>query len=93
MQEVQSEVTGDDKGDPPFAILFVVTGAFKGVHGTVRGSQYMDLSDLWMFAPSQLFRAIKGGVPSVRGAKNVGSFRCTRHCASGIYVGVQCSTT
>eukprot|EP00969_Alexandrium_andersonii_P297248 13136255-Alexandrium_andersonii.AAC.1 len=58
MQEVQSEVTGDDKGDPKFVMLFDLAGAFQGTHRTVRGSQYMDLLDLWTSAPSQLFRAI-----------------------------------
>eukprot|EP00969_Alexandrium_andersonii_P194585 8594272-Alexandrium_andersonii.AAC.1 len=53
VREVQSEITEDDGGDPPFVVLFDVTGAFKGIHGTVQGSQYMDLSDLWISAPSQ----------------------------------------
>eukprot|EP00969_Alexandrium_andersonii_P209453 9251508-Alexandrium_andersonii.AAC.1 len=53
VQEVQSEATGDDGGDPPFVLLFDVAGAFKGIHGTVQRSQYMDLSDLWLSAPSQ----------------------------------------
>eukprot|EP00969_Alexandrium_andersonii_P046143 2024248-Alexandrium_andersonii.AAC.1 len=57
--EVQSETIGNDEGDPPFVVLFDVAGASKGIHGTVRDSQCMDLSDLWMSAPSQLFRATR----------------------------------
>eukprot|EP00969_Alexandrium_andersonii_P294255 13005796-Alexandrium_andersonii.AAC.1 len=32
---------------------------FTGIHGMVRGSQHMDLSDLSMSSPSQLFRATR----------------------------------
>eukprot|EP00969_Alexandrium_andersonii_P322948 14269691-Alexandrium_andersonii.AAC.1 len=39
---------------------FLTSGAFKGVHGALRGSQYVDLSDLRLSAPSQLARAIRG---------------------------------